>query len=162
MSYDFKYSNSEHSWYIPTCVIFVSWCLSCHNILHKYLFPSWESCTNSCTCEPLCISSEHHTDILIFAAAGGYFHFVWRCGEMQQVERIQTHPASSQSACAPCWTEPHTAPAPHRSVSHQPHFFNSPFHLPGLKTPQTTIWHQPQLLHCVGNERRNTISTQNF
>lgn len=48
------------------------------------------------------------------------------------------------------------------SVSYHEHFFNSTFNLPGLKTPQTTIWHQPQLLHCSGTEERNMISTLNF
>lgn len=43
------------------------------------------------------------------------------------------------------------------SVSYHKHFFNSTFNLPGLKSPQTTIWHQPQLLHCDGTEQRNMI-----
>lgn len=32
----------------------------------------------------------------------------------------------------------------------------------GLKSPQTTIWHQPQLFHCSGTGSRNLISTLNF
>lgn len=48
------------------------------------------------------------------------------------------------------------------SLSYHKHFFNSTFNLPGLKTPQTTIWHQPQLLHCRGTESGNMILTVNF
>lgn len=67
-------------------------------------------------------------------------------------KRIQTHhPAyccfhtnhlPCRSVCAPYWSQTLRAP-PCYSVSYQEHFFNSTFNQPGLKSPQTTIWHQP-------------------
>ena len=51
----------------------------------------------------------------------------------------------------------HSNPTLQCSVSYHKHFFNSTFNLPDLKSPQTTIWHQPQLLHCDGAEQCNVI-----
>lgn len=51
----------------------------------------------------------------------------------------------------------HSIPTLQCSVSYHKHFFNSTFNLPDLKSPQTTIWHQPQLLHCDGAEQCNVI-----
>lgn len=115
--------------------------------------------------------------LYIFCIFAGWFYSVqvWRDIGSSEHQAYNTHTILLTAAfmliisqavclCPLLDANTHSTHTPTRqwSASYHKHFFNSTFNLPGLKTPQTTIWHQPQLLHCFGTEERNVISTVNF
>lgn len=135
-----------------------------------------QACSSICCCAYACYLFRISLTLFYNMLTNIFFFFLspYHCASVFRCVGVLKHPTSNTHSSLHAADLPGSLSVPpvgwnlsrhsrlQWSVSYHEHFFNSTFNLPGLKTPQTTIWHQPQLLHCSGTEERNMISTLNF